>query len=72
MLDLSLSQIPDELHEHAQSCHQKFQKILEERNISADFNNKEYKQLLKNLYCSDFILQTITKQTDWFFNSIEE
>lgn len=66
-----LSQIPDKLRDHAKLCHQQFQQLIKEHNISIKLNKEEYSQILRVLCCSDFILQTINKQTEWFFTSLK-
>jgi len=72
MLDLSLLHIPEELHEHTQLCHQQFQRLINDNHHNITFNEKEYNQLLKILSCSDFILQTTAKQSEWFIKSLED
>ncbi len=70
MLNYSLSQIPEELHHLARQCHQQFQLLIKDHNISVELTDQQYQRIIKVLCCSDFVLNTIKKQTAWFFTSL--
>ncbi|MFK5985042.1 MAG: bifunctional [glutamate--ammonia ligase]-adenylyl-L-tyrosine phosphorylase/[glutamate--ammonia-ligase] adenylyltransferase [Pseudomonadota bacterium] len=67
-----ISSFPANLQQHVNSCHKQIKLLLLEHKIELHPGKQQYKQLLKVVCCSDFVMRVIKSQPQWFFNALNK